>query len=634
MSLSFGSSSLFLASLPPSFGVLVAAFLFSSKTGHKIIKANLVASLAVAVGLAAASSMNPILSPPFDSPTFGALYLAALGIPANIAQMVLLHLLNKSWKTRNLSLAMMPTAFFSFNLLNFAGFLATHSANQLYTYLSSLGFLPALTFAGVTSGTISKKMTVQPSISVPKITVTGSSLVHQGQDQTIKVVTESAGQPNNMASINATVAKPGGKNESLKLSWVSRGLYKAFYRVGAPGSYTVRVTAIGKDHSTADKSFSFNVQAPPPRYPPPSTTPSRPPPTSPAPPSRGPLPQSPYPPLQRPTISSVTPTLPKLDSWDPRVWVNQEVHGYKIKEYLATGLTGYVLRASFEHGGTEMAIKIPILKTATGTSALDETMSEATRLLELSEQSKYVVQLRGILVDRLNVQEIVKGDTALYLRSPPAIVMELMKGGAAKKLLEDPSYDSVYYSEKWGDIVMLLGYMIATGLETIHKAGFVHLDVKPQNILFNVKPPFTGWEVLDQMRSGVLVPKLADLGSAVRIGGKVTQFTSEYAPIEQVQGSGVAPAMDIYALGATIYNMLTKTPANSKKLIEAMNNMTRNPGSSSAANDLRAAWNSFTPDFTKVERVRSAVPSLKKMLAKDPEQRPSAESVASSLRNL
>jgi len=134
-----------------------------------------------------------------------------------------------------------------------------------------------------------------------------------------------------------------------------------------------------------------------------------------------------------------------------------------------------------------MAIKIPILKTGTGAAALEETMSEATRLLELSAQSKYVVQLRGILVDRLNIQEIVKGDTQLYLRSPPAIVMELMKGGAAKGLLEDPAYDSLYYSEKWGGIVMLIGSMIATGLETIHNAGFVHLDIKPQNLflIFN-----------------------------------------------------------------------------------------------------------------------------------------------------
>ncbi len=280
-------------------------------------------------------------------------------------------------------------------------------------------------------------------------------------------------------------------------------------------------------------------------------------------------------------------------------------------------------------------MKIPILKTSTGATALNETMSEATRLLELSGQSKYVVQIRGILVDRLNIQEIVKGDTALYLRSPPAIVMEYMKGGTAKRLLEDSSYDSLCYSEKWGGIVMLIGHMMATGLDTIHNAGFVHLDVKPQNILFNARPPQTGPEMADQLASGALLPKLGDLGSAVRTGGKAVQFTPEYAPAEQVLGSGTAPPMDIYALGATMYTMLTKTPVHPPDLIGLMNNMTSNPDSDEGAKDLKSAWNSFNPDFTRIDpKFSSAVSLLKDMLARDPRHRPSAGDVANSFRKL
>src|SRR6266568_4575025 len=114
----------------------------------------------------------------------------------------------------------------------------------------------------------------------------------------------------------------------------------------------------------------------------------------------------PPPPVQRPSpppVISLPPSpsaplpktgLPSLDKWDPRVWVNQEIHGYKVVEHVATGATGYVLRATFGQGATEMALKIPILKTTsrvrgvneptTGVTTLNETMSEATRLLELS----------------------------------------------------------------------------------------------------------------------------------------------------------------------------------------------------------------------------------------------------------
>src|SRR5260370_41622864 len=74
--------------------------------------------------------------------------------------------------------------------------------------------------------------------------------------------------------------------------------------------------------------------------------------------------------------------------------------------------------------------------------------------------------------------------------------------------------------------------------------------------------------------------------------------------------------MDIYALGATIYNMLTKTPVNSKKLIELMNATTANPGSGKIASDLKSAWNSFNPDFERVAKVAQAVPAFEKKLDK------------------
>ena len=625
---SFGDWSLLLAALPSAIGVFAAGLLLSEKTKYKFVKANLLASASLAIGIGIGSALKAGGNPSLDLGLFPSITFMLLCFPANGAQMVLIHFLNKLWKARRFSLTMMPTAFFAFNLLTIASYLSSHNTDQLYAFLSSFGFLPALTLVGLGTGSLVGRPTVT-AVGAPRLTITGDSLVRQGREQTIMIITKSGGKPKGMATINAKMTKPGGKVEPLKLRSVGLGEYKALYRPGTIGNYTVHIIAAGNERVTADQSFSFTVQAPAAQHSPPA-------PPSPVPQSRlpqQPPPPLPSPPIQRPAIQSVTPGSTRLDSWDPKVWVNQEVHGYWVREHIATGLTGYVLRASFEQGGTEMAIKIPILRTGKGTTSLEETMSEATRLLELSGQSKYVVQLRGILVDRLNVQEILKGNTSLYLKSPPAIVMELMKGGAAKALVEDSFYDSLYYSEKWGNIVILIGYMIATGLETIHKAGFVHLDVKPQNILFNVRPPATGLEMIDQMRSGALVPKLADLGSAVRIGGKINQFTSEYAPAEQVLGYGAAPSMDVYALGATMYNMLTKTPVNSKRLIDMMNNISRSSESDKAANDLKSTWNSFDPDFARIAKFPSITPVLKKILERDPRHRPEAGSVATSLRN-
>ncbi len=117
--LSFGDLSLLLVALPPSIAVLVAGLLFSRATPYKMIKANVVASVALAVGLGLGSALKAGSALSVDSLTI--LFFIALGVAANVAQMVLFHFLDKVWRTKNLSMSMMPTAFFTFNLLAING---------------------------------------------------------------------------------------------------------------------------------------------------------------------------------------------------------------------------------------------------------------------------------------------------------------------------------------------------------------------------------------------------------------------------------------------------------------------------------------------------------------------------------
>jgi serine/threonine protein kinase len=652
--------------VPPAIGVFLSTLLFSRQQRYRIVKQNVLATLAMTSGLVVGASMSP-------SPNLLGLNLISsslfvlIGLGANCIQMTLLFFLDKVWQAKNNAMAVLPTAFFAYNAIVGYEYFTAPTATLGYIFFSSLGFLPLLFVAAIGSSSIAIKMlksaarpatsqskTPTTTLAPPKLSFLGDHSLKQGQVETIKILTEAEGGPKDMASIIATVQTPNGNREPMKLSRASLGKYSGSYRPTKPGNYNVQVVAMSKTKQSSKQSFSFTVQSPPvqphvspaPSRPVHSPQPSPPPKIHPTPPS----PSAPKPTPQATKPAPITynkqgiPSL-SLSSWDPKVWVGQDVHGYRVVDHIATGASGYVLRATFGQAGTEVALKIPILKPSSrpqvaneptaGTMTLNETMSEATRLLELSGQSKYVVQIRGILVDRLNVQEILKGDTALYYRSPPAIVMEYMKGSTAKKLIEDPAYEPLYYSEKWGGLVVLVGQMIALALDMINKAGFVHLDVKPQNILFNTKPPVTGQEMLDKIASAELLPKLADLGSAVKKGGKVVQFTSEYAPGEQVLGDPAEPSMDVYALGASLYTMLTRTPAHSPKLIEAMNNVTTNSDLNRAMKDLESAWDSYEPDFSRVDpKFDAIVPILKQMLAGDPRRRPDAGTVATSLQKL
>jgi eukaryotic-like serine/threonine-protein kinase len=91
----------------------------------------------------------------------------------------------------------------------------------------------------------------------------------------------------------------------------------------------------------------------------------------------------------------------------------------------------------------------------------------------------------------------------------------------------------------------------AAALQTAHEAGVVHRDIKPANLL--VRP------------NGEVV--VVDFGVAkAEMSAGLTQTntmlgTARYMSPEQVTGSTVTPATDVYALGAVAYECLAGTPA-------------------------------------------------------------------------
>jgi serine/threonine protein kinase len=125
----------------------------------------------------------------------------------------------------------------------------------------------------------------------------------------------------------------------------------------------------------------------------------------------------------------------------------------------------------------------------------------------------------------------------------PFIVMELVPGTDLKSVLHKRGRFSV------DDGVPLIVQACA-GIGYAHRAGLVHCDVKPHNMLVT---PDQRLKVTD---FGI-ARALATLNPAER--SDVVWGSPQYYSPEQATGHAPSPASDVYALGVVMYEMLTGT---------------------------------------------------------------------------
>jgi parallel beta-helix repeat protein len=84
-----------------------------------------------------------------------------------------------------------------------------------------------------------------------------------------------------------------------------------------------------------------------------------------------------------------------------------------------------------------------------------------------------------------------------------------------------------------------------------HKPPIIHRDIKPQNLKLTPRGELV---LLD---FGLAKGSLGSSAMTSTSGRSLRSYTTQYAPLEQIQGTGTEPRSDLYAAGATFYHLLT-----------------------------------------------------------------------------
>jgi serine/threonine-protein kinase len=195
------------------------------------------------------------------------------------------------------------------------------------------------------------------------------------------------------------------------------------------------------------------------------------------------------------------------------------VGGFSILERIGTGARSTIYLATDLEDNTSVALKRVIFERP-----------EDSRVFEQME-TEYKVAKR---IDHPYVRKcykLKKIRSMLKVREM-LLSMELFDG----ENLEDSPTLSL------GD-VLLVFRLVATGLNAMHQRGFVHCDIKPNNILLS--------------KAGSI--KIIDLGQSCKIGTVKPriQGTPDYIAPEQVRRNPLGPKTDIFNLGATMYWAIT-----------------------------------------------------------------------------
>ncbi|HTL38418.1 MAG TPA: protein kinase [Kofleriaceae bacterium] len=210
--------------------------------------------------------------------------------------------------------------------------------------------------------------------------------------------------------------------------------------------------------------------------------------------------------------------------------IGEEVGGYVVESELGRGGMGVVYAATHPMIGKRVAIKVIKHSLSNSPATVERFVQEARSVNQIGHPNIVDIFAFGALPDGRS-----------YL------IMDLLVGESLRKRVKRgalPVEDTVRILDE-----------VASALAAAHDKGFIHRDLKPDNVYLVDHHGKVDVKLLDFGLAKLLAPAGMS-GRAFRTATGAMLGTPDYMSPEQLKGTGVDHRTDIYALGVVAFEVI------------------------------------------------------------------------------